>query len=232
MEISFKDILNIIKKNAVIIVAVSIIFATISFIFTSFFIPKEYTSRVKLYVETNTDSTQSNYNALNSVNYAKSLVPTYIEMLETTKFYSQVASTLNDKYTPSELSRKISFTTIEDTEVFQAEVVHKNPSEAKAIADAVAQTAPEVLESFNDNANLKVVDDATLPKAPSSPNTTKNVLIAFAVGLILSLVFAFIREILDTKIKYTHDMSEISGIPVLSAIPDFEEFVLKNKTIQ
>ena len=230
MEISFKDILNIIKKNAIIIIAVSIIFAIISFAYTSVFIPKEYTSRVKLYVETNADSTQSNYNALNSMNYAKNVVPTYIEMLGTTKFYTAVASTLNDKYLPSDLSKKITFKIVEDTEVFEAVVVDKNPLEAKTIADAVAQTAPEVLESFNDNANLKVVDDATLPKSPSSPNVTKNVLIAFAAGLILSLVFAFAREFFDTKIKYNRDMNEILGLPVLSAIPDFDNIINEDKS--
>ncbi len=232
MEISFKDILNIIKKNAIIIVVASMVFAIISFVFTSCFIPKEYTSRVKLYVETNTDSTQSNYNALNSANYAKSVVPTYIEMLETTKFYSQVADTLGNKYTPSQLSKTITFNAIEDTEVFEAVVVDESPTEAKAIADAVAQTAPETLANFNDNANLKVVDDATLPKSPSSPNVTKNILIAFGAGLILSLVFAFVKELFDTKIKYNREMNEILGIPVLSAIPDFEDLVTKKNSNQ
>ena len=164
------------------------------------------------------------------MNYAKNVVPTYIEMLETTKFYTAVASTLNDKYLPSDLSKKITFKIVEDTEVFEAVVVDKNPLEAKTIADAVAQTAPEVLESFNDNANLKVVDDATLPKSPSSPNVTKNVLIAFAAGLILSLVFAFAREIFDTKIKYNRDMNEILGLPVLSAIPDFDNIINEDKS--
>lgn len=227
MEVSFKDILNIIKKNAVLIAVVSIIFAVISFAVTSFVIPKEYTSRVKLYVETTADTTKSNYNALNSANYAKSVVPTYIEMLETTKFYTQVATALNDTYTPSELSKKITFKTIEDTEVFEAVVVDENPTEAKVIADAVAMVAPETLSEFNDDAHLKVVDDATLPKAPSSPNVLKNVLIAFAAGLILTLVFTFAKELLDNKIKYTSEMTEISGVPVLAAIPDFEDIANK-----
>ncbi len=227
MEVSFKDILNIIKKNAVSIAIVSIIFAVISFAVTSFIIPKEYTSRVKLYVETTADTTKSNYNALNSANYAKSVVPTYIEMLETTKFYTQVATTLNDAYTPSELSKKITFKTIEDTEVFEAVVVEESPTEAKAIADAVATVAPETLSEFNDDAHLKVVDDATLPKAPSSPNVLKSVLIAFAAGLVLTLIFAFAKELLDNKIKYNSEMTEILGVSVLAAVPDFEEIANK-----
>ncbi len=229
MEITFKDILNIIKKNVLLIVIVSVILAMVTFIFTSCFVPEEYTSKVKLYVETNADSSQTNYNALNSMNYAKSVVPTYIEMLETTKFYSEVSKTLEDKYTPSQLSQKITFKAIEDTEVFEAVVVDENPTEAKAIADAVAQTAPEILANFNDNANLKVVDDATLPKSPSSPNVAKNVLIAFAAGVVLSLIFAFGQEFFDTRIKYNNEMTEILGIPVLSAVPDFEKALKKSK---
>ena len=163
------------------------------------------------------------------MNYAKNIVPTYIEILETTKFYSQVAAKLDDKYTPSQLSYKIAFKPIEDTEVFEAVVVDESPTQAKAIADAVAQTAPDTLANFNDNANLKVVDDATLPKAPSSPNVMKNILLAFAAGLIISLVFAFARELFDTKIKYNTDMTEILGIPVLAAVPDFEKSLMKAK---
>lgn len=232
MEISFKDILKIIKKNIILIIAVSVVASLLSFIISNYFIPKEYTSRVKLYVESTADASQSNYNALNSANYAKSVVPTYIEMLETTKFYSQVATALDNKYTPAEISRKITFKTIEDSEVFQAVVVDENPTDAKAIADAVALVAPEILSTFNDDANLKVVDDATLPKSPSSPNVTKNVAIAFSVSLVLILIFVFAKELLNTKIKYTPDMNEILGVPVLSAIPDFEEITSTRKIQQ
>ena len=31
------------------------------------------------------------------------------------------------------------------------------------------------------------------------------------------------REALDNKVKYTNDMTEVAGIPILSAIPDFGE---------
>ena len=223
MEISFKDILNIIKKNILIIASVSIVFALVAFMYTSYFVPKEYTSKVKLYVETNTDSYQSNYNALNAMNYAKSVVPTYIEMLETTKFYSEVSKALDDTYAPSQLSKKITFKPVEDTEVFEAIVVDENPTQAKAIADTVAQIAPDTLANLKESANLKVVDDATLPKSPSSPNIPKNVLIAFAAGFVLSVIFVFAKEIFDTKVKYNHETTEILGIPVLAAVPDFEK---------
>ena len=75
MEISFKDITRIIKKNLVFIAVLSLLCATVSFFITTFFIPKTYTSSVKLYVETNYKS-QSAYEDYQSVNYAKNLVLT------------------------------------------------------------------------------------------------------------------------------------------------------------
>ena len=53
MEITFKDITRIIKKNIVFIAVLSLLCAAASYFVTTFFVPKTYTSTVKLYVETN-----------------------------------------------------------------------------------------------------------------------------------------------------------------------------------
>ena len=60
MEITFKDITRIIKKNIVFIAVLSLLCAAASYFVTTFFVPKTYTSTVKLYVETNYKS-QSAY---------------------------------------------------------------------------------------------------------------------------------------------------------------------------
>lgn len=223
MEISFKDITRIIKKNIVFIIVVSFLFATISFFVTTFFIQKTYTSNLKLYVETNykTSSISEDYQ---SVNYAKNLVLTYIELLDSNTFYSQVSKALNEKYTATQLKSMITFESIENTEVFKAIIVSSNPYEAKNIGDAIAKTAPDTIADVKDNAKLKIVDEATVPKEPTSPNVTKNVLIAFLAGLIISLIISFVRDFLDVKIKYNEEMTTILNLPILAAIPDFEYF--------
>lgn len=228
MEISLKDVFAIIKKHCIFILVTASVLALCSFFVTKFFIPKEYTSQVKLYVETNTEDTNS-YNALNSVNYAKSLVPTYIQMLQTNNFFEDVSSELDEKYSSNELYKKITFKSIEDTEVFTAVVVDKSPTEAKLIADAVSVVAPRVITEINDKSNLKIVDSAYVPSSPSSPDTTKNVILAFFAGLIISLVIVFVREFTDIKIKYNDEMTDVLGVPVLAAVPDFKNIVSEKK---
>lgn len=223
MEISFKDITRIIKKNLVFIAVLSLLCATVSFFITTFFIPKTYTSSVKLYVETNYKS-QSAYEDYQSVNYAKNLVLTYIELLDSNSFYNQISEALNEKYTASQLKSMIKFESIEDTEVFKALVNSSSPTESKRIGEAIAKIAPKTIANVKDNAKLKIVDKATLPKAPASPSVSKNVIIAFAAGLIIALIVSFVRDFLDVKIKYNEEMTTVLDLPLLAAIPDFEYF--------
>ena len=72
---------------------------------------KHYTSTISLYVETvdlQPDSQNSAIYSLNMQNYALKLVNTYIRMLDTNTFYTKLATELNDKYTPDELSKMMS----------------------------------------------------------------------------------------------------------------------------
>lgn len=219
MEITLKEFFAVMKKGIVFIVATSLVFAVCSFFVSSFFMKKTYTTSVKLYVDTKIDSQTANY--YNSYNYAVSLVNTYKEMLQTNNFYEMVAEDLNKEFTPSQLSHAISFASLNDTEVFKATIVARTPEDAKKIADSVALNAPEVIASLNETATLKIVDEATVPTNPSSPNVTKNTFIALVIGFVLSVLILFIRKVFDVKICYSEDLTTICGVPVLSAIPDF-----------
>lgn len=151
-------------------------------------------------------------------------------MLDTTSFYTAVSENLDEKYSPSELSKMISFKSDENTEIFDVYVTTNSPTESKLVGDAVAEQAPVTISGLRSNANLKVCDPAQIPSRHSSPNTTQNVLIAFAAGLLLSLAISFIRYFADKKIKYDEEMTQIFDIPILAAIPNFNAYVnQKNK---
>lgn len=230
MEFSFKDILNVIKKSIAFILIVSVLCAVCSFFVTTFFIQKTYTATVKLYVSTDSKNSSS-YEDLQSYNYASKLVATYIQMLDTNRFYTSVSEELNEKYTPSQLKSMITFNSVEDTEIFKANIVSESPTEAKKIADAVAKVAPITISGIlKNNSELKIVDEATVPKNPTSPNVAKNVLVAFIIGLVVSLVIAFVRDYFDVKIKYNEEMTTLANLPILAAIPDFEAFSSKTAT--
>ena len=217
-----------VKKTTFIIIT-CLLFSLAAFFVTKFFIEKKYTSKLSLYVDT-TETDDSKINpqySLNMQTYAQRLVATYIRMLDTTSFYTAVSESLDEKYSPAELSSMISFKSDENTEIFDVYVTTTSPTESKLIGDAVGEVAPATIASLRSNANLKVCDPAQIPTGPSSPNTVRNVLIAFAVALVLSLAVSFIRYFADKKIKYDDEMSEILGIPILATIPNFDDYVNK-----
>lgn len=228
-EISLTEVLRVFKRSIWKIAVVAAVFGIIAFTYFNYLVPKTYTTKIKLYVDT---SASENMSSLSNYNYASALVNTYIRMLSTNNFFEKLSANLDEEFSASELSRMVKFTNEEEaqTEVFTATISGKTPMEAKVVADSVADTAPSVITSLiNDDTELKIVDNATIPSAPSSPNVMRNTLVAFAAGAIIMIVLIFVREALDNKIKYSNNSTEIRGIPILSAVPDFgsEKFLLK-----
>lgn len=221
-EISLKDLFQIFKQGLWIMIVTAVVFGVAAFGYSKLFISKTYTASVKLYVETSIKGDNS-YSDLSAHNLATSLVNTYIAMLETNNFNEKLSENLDGKYTANQLNSMVAFYSDPDneTEVFSAQVSAKTPTEAKLVADSVADVAPGIISSLKDNTELRIVDNAVIPTKPSSPNVTRNTLIAAAIGFVLALIYVFAREALDNKIKYNPDVTEINDIPILSAIPDF-----------
>ena len=228
--ISLSDVWNIIKKNAAFIIVVTLICAIGSFFITRYFIPKLYTSSIQLYVDTsNDDENKNNLNILSEQTYAQNLVATYIKMLNTNTFYTELSEHINNKYTAKQLSEMVSFSSDEKTEIFDAKVTTSSPNDSKLIADAVGKVAPEAISRLKSKATLKIVDYAQLPTAPSSPNEIKNVIIAMIAGLVISVGISLLRAFLDKKMRYNEEMTMIGDIPILAAIPKFDAVNKSNK---
>ena len=229
--VSLSDIFKVLKRGLWKILLVAIACGAISFTVFYCFVPKVYTTRVKLYVDTSSSSQGAN--SLSSYNYATALVNTYIQMLSTNNFYEKLSADLEEKYSASELSRMVTFKSEDEsqTEVFSAIVSGKTPMEAKTIADSVAVTAPGVISSLkSDSTELRIVDNATVPVSPSSPNVIRNTILAMCAGAVLTIILIFIKEAIDNKIKYSVDITMIRKYPILSAVPDFgiERFILQS----
>jgi succinoglycan biosynthesis transport protein ExoP len=69
---------------------------------------------------------------------------------------------------------------------------------------------------------LSVVEPATIPHRPVSPNIPLNVGLAAAVGLTLSVSAAFLLEYLDDTIRSPEEVQAILGAPVLAGVGRIE----------
>ena len=69
---------------------------------------------------------------------------------------------------------------------------------------------------------ISVVEEASIPTYPFSPNTKMNVLTAAAIGLVLAVGGAFLIEYLDDTIKSPEDVTRTTNLPTLGAVPLIE----------
>ncbi|HZK49268.1 MAG TPA: Wzz/FepE/Etk N-terminal domain-containing protein [Thermoleophilia bacterium] len=76
----------------------------------------------------------------------------------------------------------------------------------------------EILESMQ-TGGYEIVQLATVPISPFSPQPVRNGILGLAVGLVLGLGLAFLLEYLDRRIKDDDVMAHEYGVPVLARVP-------------
>ena len=68
-----------------------------------------------------------------------------------------------------------------------------------------------------------VMEPASAPSMPLSRNTWRNVALACALGLILTIGSAFFIEYMDRSVKTSEDVIRLTGLPILGAIVRFKK---------
>lgn len=76
----------------------------------------------------------------------------------------------------------------------------------------------ELSGQFSGN-NIRIIDDAIVPKYPYKPKKLINLLIGFMAGFILGILIIFVLEFLDKSIKSSDDLQEKLRIPFLGFVP-------------
>lgn len=152
---------------------------------------------------------------------AKTLVDTYIVILNTRMTLDSVIEKSGVPYSYSKLKSMIKATAVNDTEVFSIQVTSPDPEEAALIANTIAEVLPEKIASIVEGSSARIVDYAVVPVSQASPNLSKNMMLGAVLGFLLSCVVVVVAELMDNLIYDSDYLSETYDIPVLAVIPDF-----------
>jgi capsular exopolysaccharide synthesis family protein len=71
------------------------------------------------------------------------------------------------------------------------------------------------------SSNIRVVDAAMIPSTPARPAKTRNVVLAFLIGLVGGIGLALMREYLDNTVKTPDDVERLTRLPSLAVVPQF-----------
>lgn len=90
----------------------------------------------------------------------------------------------------------------------------------RQIFDVLLQRAKEtdISRELRPN-NIRIADEASVPRSPVWPRTQRNLLFGLLGALILAVGFAFVAEYLDDKIKSPEEIRAVLRLPCLGIVP-------------
>lgn len=231
IEIDLHRLFAALVNRAWLIGLVAVLFAVVTFLGTLLFVTPKYESTAMFYVNNNSLSIGEASVSISSsdISASKSLVKSYIVILETRETLNDVIDYSGVNRTYGQLKGMISAAAVDSTEIFQVVVTSEDPAEAENIADAISYILPKRISSIIEGTSAKVVDSAVLPTRASSPNYSKNTMVGFFLGLLLSAAVIILNALLDNTIRDEEDITSVVKYPVLSAIPDLRDSGKKGK---
>ena len=99
-------------------------------------------------------------------------------------------------------------------------VLARETSSNQQLFDMVLKRTKEAgLSGGSEATNVRVVEEAVIPKTPVAPRKARNILLAAVVGLFLGLGLAFFLEYYDTSIRTPDEVELYLGLPTVGVIP-------------
>lgn len=132
------------------------------------------------------------------------------------------ASVQREQLLSNALEKQKSETNAMAERLIQYNILKKDAETTKQLYDGLQTKLKEAgISAGLRSSNIRVVDPATVPSNPARPNKTRNIGLAFLVGLVGGIGMALLREYLDNTVKTPDDVEMLSRLPSLAVVPAF-----------
>lgn len=214
-EIDLIELFFALLQSWKFIVLVVIICTLLAGVYTKQFITPLYEATSKLYVMSSKDSAIN----LSDLQVGSYLTNDYQEVFKTWEVHEQVNKNLGLDYSYPKLQSMIRVSNPSNTRILQITIKSPNPAEATELANEYARVAQKYISETMRTDEPSVLSVALHPLRPSSPSLSRNLVLGFLLGFLLSCGIVFVRFMLDDRIKTADDISKYIGIPTLAIIP-------------
>ena len=231
-ELDLKELFNIFWSKKVQIILIVLLFIALGVIYTVGFTTPMYTSSTTLVLagaESGSGSETTNSITTTDITLNSKLVSTYSVLVRSKDVLNEVISNLGMDISWESLKNNVKVSAVEDTEVIEISVTTENAADSAKIANETANVfTKKVSEIYNIN-NVHILGEAEVANAPSNINHEKDVIIFAFIGLVISVIYVLIANMLDTTVKTAEDIEKEFKIPVLASIPVYENSIQKRK---
>ena len=240
MALTVNEALRILRERWLVVLLCLLVAAAGAGIATSL-TPRQYSSDVTLYVSLQGQAKDSD-EAYQASQLAKERVNSYAPLLKDQRITQPVVDRLQLPMTAEQLASRITVTTTPDTVVLSAAVTDTSPEQASAIANALAEEFVGLVGQLEEpigptaaaaparpgvaaapvaepaRIGVEIIRPAAPQPTPISPNVPFNLALGIALGLLVGIAAAFVRNARDTRVRSAARLQELTGAPVLSEI--------------
>ncbi len=225
-ELDLKQLFKIFWNKRLQIIAIVLVFLIIGSIYSFAFVKPKYKSYTTLVLAqsggvSNTDDAQGITQSDLTLN--QKLVSTYSELVKTKNVLREVIKELSLTIEEEELRKNVTVSLVEDTELIKITVTNENALDAKNIANKIAKIFSERVSEIYNISNVYIVDEAEEATGPYNINHIKDIAIFMIIGLVVSVIYVLLTNLLDTTVKSAEDIEKELGITVLASIPEIKD---------
>lgn len=209
-----KDYLRVIRQRWVAIVAAALLGLALAAGYTLMQTPL-YEAKSQLFVSVKGGGSAADVSQGNA--FAESRVTSYVSLATSPRVLQAVAEEVDFAGGAHGLAGKVVATTPVQTVLIDIAATDANPQQASKIANSVAKQLITAVNEVEDVTivHLSVFEQAAPPLAPSSPRVPLNLALGVVLGLLGGAAYAFLREILDTRIRSQSDVERVVSAGVL-----------------
>ena len=227
INIEFEEVWYLFKKKFWIIIVITAMTTSLAVVKVSKLQPS-YSASAKVFMGNGNDMLQV---------YSESELSYYSQFLTIFSEISKIDGFLDDTLkknkidkTSLEVASALSFSSSANTPIVNIYYASYTDYQMAETLDAVCEQLLDKVKEIMPETNPTILSEARV--ATIYPNKTKLPIMAFGVGIILSIGLILVLDYLDTRIISKKQLGKIVPVPVLGSIPVLEkEFRKESKNV-
>lgn len=224
--INIMDLVMLAWRRIWIIILAAVVCAAVAFSYCKLFVTPSYSATASILVTNGavTISYDETTDKVSGSDISASLYLTYtvVDILKTPDIYKKVADSLGKNYEYQDLMLCSSVDRrSEETLFVDVTFTSTDPKEAMRVANKYVEVACGYIPEFIPSSRAMVASTA-IKAVMTYPRTMSTTAVAGLVGAVAAYIILFIIESLNRSIKGEEDFTANFDVPLLGAVPDFE----------
>ena len=203
-------------ENLKYILLVAFACAVLFGLYTFYLIDPVYQTTAKMYLV----NTEKSIISVSDLSFGSTMASDYVEIFKLRSMKERVLEYVGADYADAINEARISVQVVSGTHMLYVTASSKDPEGAMVAANAYANVGGDFIEEKMKSDHPTIMELASVPTVPVSPNLSRNVIIAFIVGAAFACAILFVIMLFDDKIKSSEEITKRYNIPVLGLVAD------------